>query len=61
MVKGALSAEGTLTAHFDTTWRGDAEMLIRAVFATASPAQWNEVMQNISYSMGFAGKVTNRS
>ncbi len=58
-VKGALSAEGTLTAHFETTWRGDEEMMLRAAFGATPAAQWNDLLQNVSFSLGFAGKVTN--
>ena len=58
-VKGSLSPEGTLTAHFETTWRGDEEMLLRGVFGATPAAQWNDLVQNVSLSIGFGGKVTN--
>ncbi len=57
-MKGKLDREGTLTAHFDVSMRGDAEVISRAVFRQVPRPQWQELMQNISQSLGFAGDVS---
>jgi len=58
-VNGTLSSEGTLKAHFDLTARGDFEVIYRAAFREVSPAQWQELVQSMVASMGFAGTVSN--
>ena len=54
-VTGALSDDGTLTGHIDLTMRGDAEVIYRAIFRHTPPANWQQLVQNLSRSMGFAG------
>ena len=39
--------------------RGDEEVTFRSAARSVSPAQWDELMQRISQSMGYAGTVTN--
>ncbi|MDQ2948431.1 MAG: DUF3857 domain-containing protein, partial [Acidobacteriota bacterium] len=56
--KGALKADGTLTAHFDFTTRGMDEIPMRIAFHQTSPAQWRGLVQNIIRSIGFAGDVS---
>jgi tetratricopeptide (TPR) repeat protein len=53
--KCKLTADGTLTGHFDMKYRGDAEVLFRTVFHGSPPARWREVAQNISGAMGYGG------
>jgi hypothetical protein len=55
---GTLSDAGVLDAQMEETSRGEEEILLRSVFRQVSVAQWNQLMQNISYRLGFAGTVT---
>jgi tetratricopeptide (TPR) repeat protein/transglutaminase-like putative cysteine protease len=57
-VKGSLSAEGVLKAHVDVTMRGDSELILRTVFHSLPPAQWQSFVQGMSYGMGFAGTIS---
>ena len=56
-ITGKLEKRGVLTAHFDLTLRGDAEVIYRA-FTTGTTRQWQELAQRISYNSGFAGDVS---
>lgn len=56
---GKLDSDGTLTAHLSVSLRGDNELIYRAAFHQTSRTQWNDMAQNISYRMGFAGTVSN--
>jgi hypothetical protein len=58
-VTGKLDAQGTLDAHFDMQMRGDSEVVFREIFHAAPRQQWDQVVQNISQSVGFGGAVTN--
>jgi len=57
-ITGKLETGGVLTAHFDVTMRGDAEVMYRAAYHQVSRAQWQELAHRISYSNGFAGDVS---
>jgi Flp pilus assembly protein TadD len=57
-ITGKLTTGGVLTAHFDVTMRGDAEVMYRAAYHQVSRAQWQELAQRISYNNGFAGEVS---
>lgn len=57
-IKATLSPEGTLTAHMETVTTGDSELILRSVFHQLNPGQWEQALQQISYGMGFAGKVS---
>lgn len=57
-VDGKLSDAGVLDAQFNETARGDGELLLRSAFRKISEAQWNQLVQNISYQLGFAGTVS---
>jgi tetratricopeptide (TPR) repeat protein len=56
---GALDDKGTSHSHFVFDFRGDDEVVFRAAVRSVSPAQWDELMQQISHAMNYAGKVTN--
>ncbi len=58
VITGKLEKGGVLTAHFDMTMRGDAEVIYRSVYHTVPRANWQELAQRISYSTGFAGDVS---
>ena len=57
-ITGKLEKGGMLTAHFDVTMRGDAEVIYRAAYHQVPRAQWRELAQRISYNNGFAGDVS---
>ena len=56
-IEGKLSNDGTLEARVEDTIRGDAEVVIRAAFRVVAQPQWKELMQQISYGLGYAGTV----
>jgi transglutaminase-like putative cysteine protease len=57
-VKATLSPEGTLAGHIEWTVTGDSDLTLRSVFHQVNPTQWEQAMQQISYSTGFTGKVS---
>jgi len=57
-VDGKLSDNGTLDAKIEHTSRGDSEVLLRSAFRQVQQSQWKDLVQNISYSLGFAGTVS---
>jgi transglutaminase-like putative cysteine protease/tetratricopeptide (TPR) repeat protein len=56
---GKLDAEGTLNGHLTLEMRGDAEAIYRIIFHSLPRSQWQQVAQNISERLGFAGTVSN--
>jgi hypothetical protein len=57
-ITGKLEKGGVLTAHFDVTMRGDAEVMYREAYHQVPRAQWREPAQRISYNNGYAGDVS---
>ena len=57
-ITGQLDTHGVLTAHFDLTLRGDAEVIYREMYHQVPRANWQTLAQRISYSNGFAGDVS---
>ena len=57
--KGKLGADGTFTGHVEQSFRGDAEVALRALFRQVAQSQWKEAAQGVSYGRGFAGDVSN--
>ena len=56
---GTLDDKGTSHSHITMDLRGDPEVLLRQAIRTVSPAQWDDLMQRVSYAMAFGGKVSN--
>ena len=56
---GKLDNEGTFNAHMSMSLRGDNEIVYREIFHQTSRTQWNDLAQNISQNLGFAGTVSN--
>jgi tetratricopeptide (TPR) repeat protein/transglutaminase-like putative cysteine protease len=56
---GTLDDKGTSHSQITMDFRGDGEADLRQAVRTVSPAQWDELMQRMSYAMAFGGKVTN--
>ena len=56
--KGKLSADGTFAARMQVSAFGDMGVVDRYIFEQYPSAKWNELVQNISYRLGFAGDVS---
>jgi tetratricopeptide (TPR) repeat protein len=52
---GTLDKEGTSNSHLVWTMRGDAEMIFRSAFRSVSPTQYDQMVQQISQNIGYAG------
>jgi tetratricopeptide (TPR) repeat protein len=59
VMRGDLNNEGTFKGRGDLTLRGDSEVLYRGIFHYSARAKWQDVMQAISYRLGFGGEVSN--
>ncbi|MGB6630752.1 MAG: DUF3857 domain-containing protein [Terriglobales bacterium] len=57
-IDGKLSADGTFDAKIEDTSRGDSEVVLRTAFRQVAQPQWKDLMQRISYAMGYAGTVS---
>ena len=60
-IDAKLSADGTLEAKIEDTSQGDTEVALRAAFRQVPQPQWKDLVQRISYAMGFAGTVSDIS
>ncbi|HEX8810815.1 MAG TPA: tetratricopeptide repeat protein, partial [Terracidiphilus sp.] len=58
MFEGKLNDDGTLEAKIEDSSQGDSELVLRATFRQTAQSEWKELMQRISYEMGFAGTVS---
>jgi tetratricopeptide (TPR) repeat protein/transglutaminase-like putative cysteine protease len=58
VVKGKLNAEGSFAGHIVVTALGDSGVIDRYVFQQYPAARWKELMQTISYGLGFSGDVS---
>jgi transglutaminase-like putative cysteine protease/tetratricopeptide (TPR) repeat protein len=56
---GSLDKEGTSHSRLTFTIRGDTELIVRSAFHRTSPGQYNQVLQQISYGIGYAGTTSN--
>ena len=54
-----LDSDGTLAGHISLTMRGDSEIVFRAIYRATPRAQWQQLAQNISQNLGYAGTVSN--
>ncbi len=52
---GTLDNTGTSNSRIDMTLRGDNELILRAAFHQVSPGQYDDLVQRVSQSMGYAG------
>jgi Flp pilus assembly protein TadD len=57
-VEGKLSDDGTLTAKIENIEHDDYESVMRTVFRQLPPSQWQELVQQLSYRLGFEGTVS---
>lgn len=58
-MKGTLDNEGTFQGHGDLTMRSDSEVIYRSIFHASARAKWQDLVQAISYRLGFGGEVSN--
>ena len=57
-IDGKLRDDGTFEAKVDGTTRGDVEVVMRAAFRQVPQPQWKELVQQISYGLGYSGTVS---
>ncbi len=60
-IDGKLNDDGTFGAKIEDSVRGDSEIIMRAAFRQIPQAQWKDLIQQISYGLGFAGTVSDIS
>ena len=55
---GKLDAEGLSNSRLSLTFRGDAELLVRLMVRQLSPAQYDQLGQQVAANMGYGGTVS---
>ncbi|MGB9205411.1 MAG: DUF3857 domain-containing protein [Terriglobales bacterium] len=60
-IEGKLSDDGMFEAKVEDTTHGEAEVLIRAAFRQVPQPQWKDLVQQISYGLGYSGTVSDVS
>jgi tetratricopeptide (TPR) repeat protein len=60
-IEGTLSNDGTFEAKIDDTTQGEQEVLLRAAFRRVAQPQWQDLVQQISYGLGYGGTVSDVS
>jgi tetratricopeptide (TPR) repeat protein/transglutaminase-like putative cysteine protease len=58
-MQATLSDAGVLDGKAENTDRGDTELLFRAAFRIVPQPQWKDLVQRVSYGLGFGGDVSN--
>jgi tetratricopeptide (TPR) repeat protein/transglutaminase-like putative cysteine protease len=58
-MEGKINTDGVFTGHATQFYVGDVAVQMRALFRAVPESQWKETMQRISYSLSFAGDVSN--
>ena len=57
-IDGKLTDDGTFEAKVQDTTRGDIEVAMRAAFRQVPQPQWKDLVQQISYGLGYSGTVS---
>ena len=57
-IEGKLSEDGSFQAQVQDSARGDGEIYLRAAFRRVPQPQWKDLVQQISYALGYAGTVS---
>ncbi|MFZ0773418.1 MAG: DUF3857 domain-containing protein [Candidatus Sulfotelmatobacter sp.] len=60
-IDGRLTGDGTFDAKVEDTTRGESEVLMRAAFRQVPQPQWKDLVQQISYQLGYSGTVSDVS
>ena len=53
---GKLSDKGEFAGHIEETFRGDSELVMRALFRQVPQSQWKQFVQQMIGNMGFGGE-----
>jgi tetratricopeptide (TPR) repeat protein len=56
---GTLDKDGVSHSRLTFVVRGDHELAVRSAFQQTSPGQYNQVVQQLSYGIGYGGTTTN--
>jgi tetratricopeptide (TPR) repeat protein len=56
---GTIDRDGVSHSRITLVVRGDVELALRAAFHQTAPAQYNQVVQQISYGIGYSGTTSN--
>jgi tetratricopeptide (TPR) repeat protein len=57
-IEGKLNDDGSFSAQVQDASRGDGEVMLRSAFRRIPQPQWKDLVQQISYSLGYAGTVS---
>lgn len=57
-IEGKLGENGTLEAKVEDTILGDRELPLRFAFRQTPQSQWKDLVQQISYALGYSGTVS---
>ena len=57
-IEGKLQDDGTLEAKVEDTTEGENEVYLRAAFRQVPQSQWKDLVQQISYQLGYSGTVS---
>lgn len=57
-LQGVIDESGTLEADVDYFLKGDSALIFKNAFRQASPSQYKDIVQGMSYYAGFAGEVS---
>jgi|HubBroStandDraft_1064217.scaffolds.fasta_scaffold18075_2 tetratricopeptide (TPR) repeat protein/transglutaminase-like putative cysteine protease len=60
-IEGKLGDDGTFEAKVEDTTQGEGEVLVRAAFRQVPQSKWKDLVQQISFGLGFAGTVSDVS
>jgi len=60
-IEGKLSDDSSFEAKIEDTSQGDSEVLLRAAFRKVPQPHWKELVQQISYRIGYSGLVSDVS
>lgn len=61
IIEGKLQDDGTLEAKVEDTIEGANEVYLRAAFRQVPQSQWKDLVQQISYQLGYSGTVSDVS
>jgi tetratricopeptide (TPR) repeat protein len=60
-IEGMLKDDGSFEAKVEDTIRGENEVYLRQAFRSVPQAQWKDLIQQISYGLGYSGTVSDIS
>lgn len=60
-IEGKLQEDGTFQAKVEDRIRGENEVYLRTAFRQVPQSQWKDLVQQISYQLGYAGTVSDVS